>query len=590
MSFACLSLPLSPFPPLSSQPLFLTLSGVCVAQPTENVKELHFSARVREQQTQSVTVSNPTASPWHLQPTISNDFWSGAPFLDVPAKGNATYELIYCPLSMTKQATEATEATEGENTENTGTTGTTDTTTDTTTTTTFAVVRPVAHQGQCFFALPDGTGMLYNLKGDATAPASAGSLAQEGPAKQRMTFVLPVTNWLKKAQRFKVTWDDSTVRFSGSPLIDVPALGSREYKLLFTGFKDGEHATCAVRFENQDTGEFVLYDVAATCTAPIVMRTIALKTAVRQPTQYLLTIENPLGPGEPVTFPEEHWWRCDDPAVKVKRLSDMMGATEGTYEIEYRPLVATGTTTATGTATDTATGTVTGTRLVITSNELGDYIYTLQLSARPAASERALHFKAALGANHVQTFRFRNYVQGTPTTYTCSVGNPDSFEMEPSVVVEASPDWNGTDGEITINFEPLSLGEVRDTLRITSADGGEFVVMLYGHGIAPLPQGPFLIQNGATHTVAFKNVFNDAQDFVFVCDNAAFEVSPSGQKVEANKTVSLTIKYTEKPVEDDGVDQGGEKVNTVVSKMFASCPSMKALPPWVYYLKGTPSV
>jgi hydrocephalus-inducing protein len=270
----------------------------------------------------------------------------------------------------------------------------------------------------------------------------------------------------------------------------------------------------------------------------------------------------------------------------------MMGATEGTYEVEYRPLVPTGS--SGGSSGGSGGSGPKETPLVITSNELGDYIYTLQLSARPAASERALHFKAALGASHVQTFRFRNYVQGGPTTYTCSVGNPDSFEMEPSVVVEASPDWNGTDGEITINFEPLSLGEVRDTLRITSADGGEFVVMLYGHGIAPLPQGPFLIQNGGAHTVQFKNVFNDAQDFVFVCDNAAFEVSPSGQKVDANKTVSLTIKYTEKPVEDEdrGGEKGekGEKVNTVVSKMFASCPSMKALPPWVYYLKGTPSV
>ena len=67
-----------------------------------------------------------------------------------------------------------------------------------------------------------------------------------------------------------------------------------------------------------------------------------VNTAVRQPTQYLLTIENPLGKEGTVTFPEEDWWKCDDPAVKVKRLSDMMGASEGTYEIEYRPLVPTG--------------------------------------------------------------------------------------------------------------------------------------------------------------------------------------------------------------------------------------------------------
>jgi hydrocephalus-inducing protein len=554
-----------------AQPLFLTLSGVCVAQPSENVNDLQFSARVREVQTKSVTVSNPSASPWHLQPTITNEFWSGAPFLDIPAKGSATYELVYCPLSMTaKSKSEEGDAPEGGNEEAT-----------VTTTAASGPQRPTEHRGQCFFALPDGTGILYNLFGDATEPEMAGSLEQQGPAKQRMTFILPVKNWLKKAQRFKVTWTDDTVRFTGSPLIDVPALGSRDYKLSFTGFKDGEEAQTTVTFENQETGEFIFYDVSAACTAPIVMRTIKLKTAVRQPTQYLLTIENPLGKEGVVTFPED-WWKCDDPAVKVKRLSDMMGATEGTYEVEYRPLVPTG-----------ANGDSKEAQLVITSVELGDYIFKLDLSARPAASERALHFKAALGASHVQTFRFRNYVQGGPTTYTCKVGNPDSFEMNESVTVEASPDWNGTDGEITINFEPLSLGEVRDTLRISSSEGGEFVCMLYGHGIAPLPQGPFLIPDGTSHTVEFKNVFNDAQDFVFVCDNSAFAVTPSSQKVDANKSVSLSIKYTA-PATTATVDDGGEEKtdgglpsNTVVSKLFASCPSMKALPPWVYYLKGT---
>ena len=555
-----------------AQPLFLTLSGVCVAQPEENVKELRFDARVREEQRQEITVSNPTASNWHLQPTISNEFWSGAPFLDIPAKGSATYELVYCPLSMTRKPSTGEEEPVAAAEDGEESTAVAATPTDT---------RPTDHRGQCFFALPDGTGILYNLVGGADEPVSAGVLEQEGPAKQRMTFVLPVQNWLKKAQRFTVKWDDDTVRFTGSPLIDVPALGEREYKLSFTGFKDGEKAETTVTFQNQETGEFVFYEVHASCVAPIVMREIKLNTAVRQPTQYLLTIENPLGKEGTVTFPEEDWWKCDDPAVKVKRLSDMMGASEGTYEIEYRPLVPTG-----------PNGEVKESELVITSNELGDYIFKLSLSARPAASERALHFKAALGASHVQTFRFRNYVQGQPSTYTCTVGNPDSFEMDESVTVEASPDWNGIDGEITINFEPLSLGEVRDTLRITSPDGGEFVCMLYGHGIAPLPQGPFLISDGNSHTVEFKNVFNGAQDFVFVCDNSAFEVTPASQKVEANKTVSLSIKYTAPAQEEGSEEKSGDASasGVITSKLFASCPSMKALPPWVYYLKGTPSV
>ena len=57
--------------------------GVCVAQPTENIKQLDFSARVREVQSQKISVSNPTAVPWHLKPTISNDAWSGATALHI---------------------------------------------------------------------------------------------------------------------------------------------------------------------------------------------------------------------------------------------------------------------------------------------------------------------------------------------------------------------------------------------------------------------------------------------------------------------------------------------------------------------------
>ena len=57
--------------------------------------------------------------------------------------------------------------------------------------------------------------------------------------------------------------------------------------------------------------------------------------------------------------------------------------------------------------------------------------------------------------------------------------------------------WEGTDVEVSISFEPIALGEVRDTLRIVSDVGGEFVCSLYGNGVAPRPQGPFMIAPGS---------------------------------------------------------------------------------------------
>ena len=71
-------------------------------------------------------------------------------------------------------------------------------------------------------------------------------------------------------------------------------------------------------------------------------------------------------------------------------------------------------------------------------------------------------------------------------------------------------------------------------------------------------------------------MFNDAQDFIFVCDNKCFTVTPSAQKVEANKTVSLTVKYTaDAQASTTGETDGDGSSSTlfVNSKLFASCPS-----------------
>ena len=126
------------------------------------------------------------------------------------------------------------------------------------------------------------------------------------------------------------------------------------------------------------------------------------------------------------------------------------------------------------------------------SAELGDYIYKLNLNARPAASERVRTSK-----QHLEYLKsrhsFRNFV-GENRQHTVAQSVSLIHLDEDSVTVDPSPDWNGTDGEISIRFEPLSLGEVHDTL--VTSENGEYVVMFYGHGIAPLPQGPFIIPDG----------------------------------------------------------------------------------------------
>ena len=56
-------------------------------------------------------------------------------------------------------------------------------------------------QGSVFFALPDGSGLLYNMVGVAEAPKAAGNITRDIPSKTHYTESMPVSNWLKRPQR-----------------------------------------------------------------------------------------------------------------------------------------------------------------------------------------------------------------------------------------------------------------------------------------------------------------------------------------------------------------------------------------------------
>lgn len=56
----------------------------------------------------------------------------------------------------------------------------------------------VPHDGSLFFPLPNGTALLYKLKGIATEPECEGKIEQTITAKQQKNFIIPVRNWSKK--------------------------------------------------------------------------------------------------------------------------------------------------------------------------------------------------------------------------------------------------------------------------------------------------------------------------------------------------------------------------------------------------------
>lgn len=245
--------------------LSLTLMGKCVAQDKDSTKELNFETIVRKPTTQKVTISNPTEKEWRIQPTISTnvdaikDFFRGNESLTIPAKGSADYEVVYLPLTMTK-VVKATE--EGKE--------------DTI----------LYHEASLFFPLPDGRAEFYNMFGKSNKPEAADNITVEVNAKKPKYISVPVENWLKTAQRFKVTQDivgnkESTTFIRGANTFDVQGNSTKEYKLNFLTYKVGD-TNFKVTFLNEQSGEYLFYNIKAVAGEPGIQSTIELFSPVRE--------------------------------------------------------------------------------------------------------------------------------------------------------------------------------------------------------------------------------------------------------------------------------------------------------------------
>merc|ERR1740117_1168486 len=199
-----------------------------------------------------------------------------------------------------------------------------------------------------------------------------------------------------------------------------------------------------------------------------------------------------------------------------------------------------------------------------------------------------LSFKVPLGSMQRRTFRFQSHVKDAET-YSCSVTRPLFFEVAAQVSAPAAGEsWDGATATVDVVFEPEKLGEVVDTLTIKSASGGEFKCALKGECTPPLPRGPIELAAGGSTTVAFKNVFNESRTFVCLVDNPAFAVSPAEKEVAAKAQAEFTVSYTV-PASAAGDDAAAKKDETPeegTGKLLISCPELKGMPPWVYYLAG----
>lgn len=227
-------------------------------------KEAHsFDTFVRQKEIKQISISNRTNSTWELKPLIEGEFFSGLGSFIVEAQSNAIYEVTYFPMSMC--------GTDGKK-----------------------------HTGSIFFPLPDGTGLLYSLTGNANPPKPVGKINREVPCKTSFIEMLPIENWLKKPQRFKVAFEilkpekpDPSTTVKGNDYIDVPGNGKKDYKLHYYSHKEGA-TLLRIVFKNEQTGEYCFYEIGFKSIKGGSVGTIDLVTQVRVPISYSIKLENPL--------------------------------------------------------------------------------------------------------------------------------------------------------------------------------------------------------------------------------------------------------------------------------------------------------
>lgn len=522
-------------------PLSITCSGSCVEQPDDSINVLDFNSLVRKEETKSIELKNPTDKDWFVSPSISGAHWSVPNEIRIPPKGSANLAVTFFPIVMCEKVDEDS----------------------------------IPLEGSLFTALPDGSAHMYKLRGFAAPPASEGTVKAETTAKQHCMIPLKMNNWLPDTQKFRINIDvmeqpSPATFFVAANAVEVAPHGIKDFQIRFNSFVEGTTKAKAT-FTNEQSGEYFFYDIEAKALSAEVLNTINLESSVRQSARHLLSIENPLDSCTVVTMGASEgaeWWSCDSKSIRVKELVGLSGNSEGSYEIEYRPL--------------TPTKQPMEHLLTIMTKELGTFKYKIVVKATTSSVRQTLHFEVPLGSVQAETFVFKTF-NSTQSTFKCSVKQPTLFSVNDSMSCPAVSAWDGDDARQSVRFEPTSIGEVRDVLFITSPEGGDYECELVGRCVPPLPLGPYNFVAGASQAIPFRNCFDETCQWSFVVDSPSFQVSTSTASVAAKSEGSCSVTFNQIA---DSASAATSQNDTVTSKLFIRCDTKPDIPPWIVYLRG----
>lgn len=68
------------------------------------LQTLTFTCNVRERQSQTILLSNPSSEAWTLQPILEGKYWKGPEFIHLEARQKEkAYQVTYRPLTMSSE-------------------------------------------------------------------------------------------------------------------------------------------------------------------------------------------------------------------------------------------------------------------------------------------------------------------------------------------------------------------------------------------------------------------------------------------------------------------------------------------------------
>lgn len=278
----------------------------------------------------------------------------------VPPKGSANYDVVYLPKTMTKTKKVSEDSDE---------------------------TAPVPHEGSLFFPLPNGTALLYKLKGVATSPESEGTITETVDAKKQHNFIVAVKNESKSTSRFNAEWkiegdNNQGLFIRGAKAFDVAAESHKDYKLNFLSLRQGLYKFTAT-FKQPDSGEYQFYNFEVTVQDNSEVETIELTSPIRESVTQGIVIENPTDQEVEINrgqFTVQNEYIEIHPETLVLRPHDAREV-----QIRYLPLMI---------SEQEAD-------MTLKNPVLGDFNYKLLLKGVAATSQRSLAFKCSLGQDQM---------------------------------------------------------------------------------------------------------------------------------------------------------------------------------------------